>query len=80
MRTKINGEVRQDELVSSMIFDIPTIIEAISRTMRLQPGDVIATGTPAGVGLGFKPPKFMKKGDEMAVTIDSLGELRNTIG
>ena len=80
VRTTINGELRQNEAVSSMIFDIPTVIEAISRTMRLEPGDVIATGTPAGVGLGFKPPKFMKKGDEMTVAIDSLGELSNAIG
>jgi 2-keto-4-pentenoate hydratase/2-oxohepta-3-ene-1,7-dioic acid hydratase in catechol pathway len=80
LRTTINGEVRQDEIVSSMIFDIPTVIETLSRTMRLEPGDVIATGTPSGVGLGFKPPKFMSKGDEMVVAIDGLGELRNTIG
>lgn len=80
IRTKINGELRQDDVASSMIFDIPTIIETISRTMRLEPGDVIATGTPSGVGLGFKPPKFMSKGDEMVISIDGLGELRNTIG
>ena len=80
LRTSVNGEVRQDEVVSSMIFDIPTVIETISRTIRLEPGDVIATGTPSGVGLGFKPPKFMKKGDEVVVTIDGLGELRNRVG
>lgn len=80
LRTTVNGEIRQDEAVSSMIFDIPTIIETISRTIRLQAGDVIATGTPSGVGLGFKPPKFMKKGDEVVVTIDQLGELRNKVG
>jgi 2-keto-4-pentenoate hydratase/2-oxohepta-3-ene-1,7-dioic acid hydratase in catechol pathway len=80
VRTTINGELRQDEAVSSMIFDIPTVIETISRTMRLESGDVIATGTPAGVGLGFKPPKFMSKGDEMVVSIDQLGELRNSVG
>lgn len=79
VRTTVNGEVRQDEAVSSMIFDIPRIIETISRTMRLEPGDVIATGTPSGVGFGFKPPKFMNKGDEVVVAIDGLGELRNTI-
>lgn len=80
LRTSVNGEIRQDETIASMIFDIPTIIETISRTIRLEPGDVIATGTPSGVGLGFKPPKFMKKGDEVVVTIDQLGALRNSVG
>jgi 2-keto-4-pentenoate hydratase/2-oxohepta-3-ene-1,7-dioic acid hydratase in catechol pathway len=80
LRTLLNGEERQNSTVSQMIFDIPTIIYTISRTMQLEPGDIIATGTPSGVGQGFKPPRLMKKGDEVVVVIDQLGELRNTIG
>jgi 2-keto-4-pentenoate hydratase/2-oxohepta-3-ene-1,7-dioic acid hydratase in catechol pathway len=75
----INGELRQDANTSDLIFDIPTIIETISAAMELQPGDVIATGTPAGVGIGFNPPKFLKSGDEMKISIDKLGTLTNRI-
>jgi len=77
--TKVNGEVRQDAFVSDLIFDIPTLIETISRIMTLEPGDLIATGTCAGVGIGFKPPKFMKKGDVVAVTIEPIGTLENPV-
>lgn len=80
LRTLLNGEERQNSTISQMIFDIPTIIHTISRTQKLLAGDVIATGTPSGVGQGFKPPRLMKKGDEVVVIIDKLGELRNTIG
>jgi 2-keto-4-pentenoate hydratase/2-oxohepta-3-ene-1,7-dioic acid hydratase in catechol pathway len=75
----INGELRQDANTSDLIFDIPSIIAAISAGMTLQPGDVIATGTPAGVGIGFKPPKFLKAGDVMKISIDKLGTLTNAI-
>ena len=67
--TKVNGEVRQDAVVSDLIFDIPTLIETITSTMTLIPGDIIATGTPVGVGIGFNPPKFMKSGDKVSVAI-----------
>ena len=77
--TKVNGEVRQDAFVSDLIFDIPTLIETISRIMTLESGDLIATGTCAGVGIGFKPPKFMKKGDVVAVTIEPIGTLENPV-
>jgi len=77
--TRVNGEVRQDALVSDLIFDIPTLIETLSATMTLEPGDLIATGTCAGVGIGFKPPKFMKKGDVVAVTIEPIGTLENPV-
>jgi 2-keto-4-pentenoate hydratase/2-oxohepta-3-ene-1,7-dioic acid hydratase in catechol pathway len=77
--TKLNGEVRQDAMVSDLIFDIPTLIETLSATMTLEPGDLIATGTCAGVGIGFKPPKFMKKGDVVAVTIEPIGTLENPV-
>jgi 2-keto-4-pentenoate hydratase/2-oxohepta-3-ene-1,7-dioic acid hydratase in catechol pathway len=75
----INGELRQNANTRDLIFDIPTIIETISAAMELQPGDIIATGTPAGVGIGFNPPKFLKSGDEMKISIDKLGTLTNRI-
>lgn len=78
--TRVNGEVRQDAMVSQLIFDIPTLIETLSRVMTLEPGDLIATGTCAGVGIGFNPPKFLKKGDIVAVTIEPIGTLENPVG
>lgn len=77
VRTWVNGELRQDAPASDLIFDIPTLIATISATVRLEPGDVIATGTPAGVGLGFDPPRFLVAGDEVTVTIDGVGTLSN---
>jgi 2-keto-4-pentenoate hydratase/2-oxohepta-3-ene-1,7-dioic acid hydratase in catechol pathway len=79
LRCWINDELRQNANTSDLIFDIPTIIESMSAGMTLQPGDVIATGTPAGVGIGFKPPRFMKPGDVMKLSIDKLGTLTNRI-
>lgn len=78
--TEINGEERQRAKVADLIFDIPTLIETMSRTMTLLPGDIIATGTPVGVGIGFKPPKYLTAGDRMRVSITGLGTLENTIG
>jgi 2-keto-4-pentenoate hydratase/2-oxohepta-3-ene-1,7-dioic acid hydratase in catechol pathway len=80
LETRVNGEVRQSARVSDLIFDIPTLIETMSRTMTLLPGDIIATGTPVGVGIGFTPPKYLVAGDVVDVSITGLGELRNTIG
>jgi 2-keto-4-pentenoate hydratase/2-oxohepta-3-ene-1,7-dioic acid hydratase in catechol pathway len=77
--TKVNGEVRQDALVSQLIFDIPTLIQTLSRVMTLEPGDVIATGTCAGVGIGFNPPKFLRPGDRVAITIEPIGTLENPV-
>ena len=77
--TKVNGEVRQDAPVSQLIFDIPTLIETLSRVMTLEPGDLIATGTCAGVGIGFNPPKFLRKGDSVAITIEPIGTLENPV-
>jgi 2-keto-4-pentenoate hydratase/2-oxohepta-3-ene-1,7-dioic acid hydratase in catechol pathway len=77
--TKVNGEVRQDAQVSQLIFDIPTLIETLSRVMTLDPGDLIATGTCAGVGIGFNPPKFLRKGDRVAITIEPIGTLENPV-
>lgn len=77
--TEINGEERQRAKVADLIFDIPTLIETMSRTMTLLPGDIIATGTPVGVGIGFKPPKYLQKGDVMRVSITGLGTLENRV-
>ena len=78
--TRVNGEVRQDACVSQLIFDIPTLIETVSRVMTLEPGDLIATGTCAGVGIGFDPPKYLKPGDVVAITIEPIGTLENPVG
>lgn len=79
LETRINGETRQKARVADLIFDIPTLIETMSATMTLLPGDIIATGTPVGVGIGFRPPKYLKKGDRMEVSITGLGVLENEI-
>ena len=77
--TKVNGELRQSAYVTQLIFDIPTLIETISRVMTLEPGDLIATGTCAGVGIGFTPPKYLRPGDSVAVTIEPIGTLENPV-
>jgi 2-keto-4-pentenoate hydratase/2-oxohepta-3-ene-1,7-dioic acid hydratase in catechol pathway len=77
--TKINGEVRQNSNTNQCIFSIEKIISILSKGMTLEPGDIIATGTPAGVGKGFKPPKFLQPGDQMEITVEGIGTLVNTI-
>ena len=77
VRGWVNGELRQDGLTQDMIFDIPAQIEAISRGITLYPGDIIATGTPSGVGMGFSPPKWLKHGDVVRVEIDGIGAIEN---
>jgi 2-keto-4-pentenoate hydratase/2-oxohepta-3-ene-1,7-dioic acid hydratase in catechol pathway len=77
VRCWVNGELRQDGPTENMIFDIPTLIETISRGITLYPGDVIATGTPAGVGMGMTPPRYLKAGDVVRVEIDRLGAIEN---
>jgi 2-keto-4-pentenoate hydratase/2-oxohepta-3-ene-1,7-dioic acid hydratase in catechol pathway len=77
VRCWVNGELRQDGPTENLIFDIPTLIETISHGITLYPGDVIATGTPAGVGLGMKPPRFLNAGDVVRVEIDGLGAIEN---
>ena len=79
IETKVNGEVRQSSNTENFIFPIEEIIHVLSRGMTLEPGDIIATGTPAGVGKGFKPPRFLKPGDEMEITIEKIGTLINSI-
>ena len=73
----VNGELRQNANTRDLIFNIPTLIATISAGLTLEPGDLIATGTPAGVGLGFNPPKFLKPGDEVSMSITGLGTLTN---
>ena len=70
---KVNGELLQNSNTSDFVFDIPTSISYISQFMTLLPGDVISTGTPFGVGLGFKPPRYLKRGDVVELGIDGLG-------
>lgn len=77
--TTVNGEKRQDGRLVDLIFDIPTLIETLSRTMTLVPGDVIATGTPEGVGVGFSPPKYLRAGDVVEVHASGVGTLRNPV-
>ena len=79
LTTVVNGEIRQDASVADLIFDIPTIIEALSVGMTMLPGDIIATGTPVGVGIGFDPPVFLIPGDVVAVTIEPIGTLENRV-
>lgn len=75
--TKVNDEVRQNGNTKSMIFNIDELIVEISRFVTLEPGDVILTGTPAGVGKGMKPPIFLRKGDTVKVSIEGIGTLSN---
>jgi 2-keto-4-pentenoate hydratase/2-oxohepta-3-ene-1,7-dioic acid hydratase in catechol pathway len=77
VRCWVNGELRQDGPTENMIFDIPTLIETISRGITLYPGDIIATGTPAGVGMGLNPPRYIAKGDVIRVEIDGVGQIEN---
>ena len=79
MRCYVNGEERQNVPTANMIFDIPKIIETLSAGITLYPGDVIATGTPVGVGIGFKPPKYLKSGDVVRLEIDGIGYLENPV-
>jgi 2-keto-4-pentenoate hydratase/2-oxohepta-3-ene-1,7-dioic acid hydratase in catechol pathway len=75
----INDELRQNSNTASLIFDVPTLISTLSAGITLMPGDIIATGTPAGVGIGFKPPKYLVSGDVMKVEISGIGILENQL-
>ena len=79
LKTEVNGELRQDSSCAALIFDIPTLIECISAGITLLPGDIIVTGTPVGVGIGFKPPVFLKKGDVVRVDISPIGAIENVV-
>ncbi|KAK7534746.1 uncharacterized protein J3D65DRAFT_628872 [Phyllosticta citribraziliensis] len=79
VQTVVNGELRQDATTEDLIFSIPFLIKTVSEGMTIQPGDVIATGTPAGVGIGKKPPVFLKAGDEIAISVTGMGTLKNKV-
>ncbi|HEV2836585.1 MAG TPA: fumarylacetoacetate hydrolase family protein [Pyrinomonadaceae bacterium] len=79
IRLTLNGETMQDSNTDQLIFGVPRLIEFISETITLEPGDVIATGTPAGVGFARKPPVFLKPGDKMEVSIEGMGGLGNPV-
>lgn len=76
----VNGRRMQTGNTATLIFNVPTIISYVSRFMSLQPGDVISTGTPPGVGMGMKPPTYLKEGDVITLGIDGLGEQRQEVG
>lgn len=78
VRCWVNGDLRQDGYTRDFIFDIPALIETCSRGITLYPGDIIATGTPAGVGMGMKPPQYLKSEDVVRIQIEGLGEIENT--
>jgi 2-keto-4-pentenoate hydratase/2-oxohepta-3-ene-1,7-dioic acid hydratase in catechol pathway len=79
VRCWVNGELRQDANTRALIFDVPTLIETISAGLTLMPGDIIATGTPAGVGIGFDPPKYLRPGDVVRIEIAGIGVLENPV-
>ncbi len=76
---KLNGETVQNENTNDMIFTVAQIVSHLSQFMKLVPGDIITTGTPSGVGLGMKPPKFLKPGDVMEVSVEGLGDQRQVV-
>ena len=77
VRTYVNGQERQNANTEDLIFDIPTLIETLSAGITLYPGDIIATGTPVGVGIGFKPPRYLQSGDVVRMEIDGIGHIEN---
>jgi 2-keto-4-pentenoate hydratase/2-oxohepta-3-ene-1,7-dioic acid hydratase in catechol pathway len=79
LRTWVNGELRQDSSTKHLIFDCAAIVEHLSTAFTLEPGDVVATGTPGGVGIAMKPPRLLVAGDVMKVEIEGLGALENPV-
>jgi 2-keto-4-pentenoate hydratase/2-oxohepta-3-ene-1,7-dioic acid hydratase in catechol pathway len=79
VRCWVNGELRQQGDTRELVFDVPTLLATLSAGMTLQPGDVLATGTPAGVGIGFDPPRFLRRGDRVRIAISGIGELENEV-
>ena len=79
LRTLVNGEVRQDASCSQMITGVPELIAYISNGITLEPGDIIATGTPSGVAMGMNPPKWLQPGDKVSIEITAIGELVNAV-
>jgi len=79
LRTWVNGELRQEAKLSNLIFGVDHLIRTIGRSTTLKAGDIIATGTPVGVGIGFRPPKYLAKGDKITIEIEGVGKLTNTV-
>ncbi len=79
IRLWVNGELRQSASVGDLIFDVPTLIRTIGRVITLEPGDIVATGTPVGVGIGFKPPRYLVPGDTVRIEVPALGVLENPV-
>ncbi|ERK59549.1 FAH family protein [Gemella bergeri ATCC 700627] len=78
--TKVNGEIKQNAMTSEMLFRVDDVLAEISKIIELEAGDIIATGTPAGVGQAQKPPRFLKEGDEVKITVEGIGTLTTIIG
>ncbi len=79
LSTSVNGKTMQDSTTADMIFDVPTLISFLSGSTTLLPGTVILTGTPSGVGMGMKPPQYLKAGDSVTIRIEGIGELTNPV-
>jgi 2-keto-4-pentenoate hydratase/2-oxohepta-3-ene-1,7-dioic acid hydratase in catechol pathway len=79
LKTFVSGELMQHASTSEMLYDIPSQIAALSQACTLEPGDLIATGTPAGVGYGRRPPRYLEAGDSVRITIESIGSLENPV-
>jgi 2-keto-4-pentenoate hydratase/2-oxohepta-3-ene-1,7-dioic acid hydratase in catechol pathway len=80
LRLRVNGETRQNSTTADLIFNIPRLVAVLSLGATLEPGDIIATGTPSGVGLGMQPPQYLKPGDVVEAEVDGIGLLRNIVG
>jgi len=76
---EIGGERLQHSNTRELVFGVPALIEYISSVVTLEPGDIVATGTPAGVGFARKPPRYLRSGDEVVIRIQGIGELRNPV-
>lgn len=79
LRTWVNGQLRQESSTSKLIFTVPELVEFISQTCTLEPGDLILTGTPSGVGMGLDPPRFLQSGDVVRVEIERIGAIEHSI-
>jgi 2-keto-4-pentenoate hydratase/2-oxohepta-3-ene-1,7-dioic acid hydratase in catechol pathway len=79
LRTWVNNELRQSSNTKELIFDCFTLVEHLTTAFTLEPGDVISTGTPGGVGMGMQPPQLLKQGDIVRIEIEGIGEIENTV-
>ena len=79
LRTWVNGELRQDSNTEQLIFDCGALVEHLSTAFTLEPGDVISTGTPAGVGISMRPPRLLVAGDVVRIRIERIGQIENTV-